>query len=132
MTVFWGWSDSAYVGSTLNPRALSVEVACAIGSPMTFGTATGVGPFDTLIRTFVPWTTFVPGDGSCAVTTFGFAPPGTPCSSGTRFAALSAATASVELCPRTSGTATFGLPVETQIVTSLPFACRLPGFGSWL
>jgi len=42
---------------------------------------------------------------------------------------VSAATASVELVPTRSGTSAFGRPVETQIVTSLPFAIRLPASG---
>ena len=54
--------------ATPKPARCSSDAAWSYGSPTTFGTATGFGPFETLIRTWVPSTTTVPAPGDCAVT----------------------------------------------------------------
>src|SRR5579864_3758733 len=132
MTVFAGWSFETKRGLTWKPCACSVDVAWSSGRLRTFATAIGCGPFETLIRTLCPTGSFVPCGGSCAVTT----PAGllelTPCTSGFRCSRVSAATASVDCSPTRLGTVAFGRPVDTQMVTSLPFGCRLPASGDWL
>ena len=132
MTVLAGWSFFDEVGRTWNPCAASVEVAWSSGRLRTFATAIGCGPFETLIRTVCPTVIFVPSGGSCAVTS----PDGllefTPCTSAFRCSRVSAATASVDCWPTRPGTVAFGKPVDTQIVTALPFGCRLPAIGFWL
>src|SRR5262245_53365367 len=121
MTVFAGSLESTNVDVTWKPRPCSCELAVSNGCPRTSGTDTGCGPFETLMRTFVPSLTFVPPDGSCAVTTPADLLDGTSCTSGTRCASLSAATASVDCRSTTDGTSTFGTPVDTQIFTGFPF-----------
>src|SRR6266446_9996935 len=132
MTVFAGWSFGTKRGLTWKPCAWRVEVAWSIGRLSTFATAIGCGPFETLIRTDCPTGIFVPSGGSWAVTS----PVGllelTPCTSGFRCSRVSAATASVDCWPTRFGTVDFGKPLDTQIVTALPFVCRLPAIGFWL
>ncbi len=98
---------------------------------VTFGTTTGAGPLATLTRTVDPLTAGLPGPGAVAVT-WPAVPPGTVCTSGVKPASLSAWTASPCDLPSRLGTSTIGLPVETQIVTSLPLATSLPSAGSCL
>ncbi len=128
--MFWGWAESTYVGLTLKPAWLSVAVASPIVFPTTPGTVTGVGPLETLIRTFVPETTCVPTFGSDAVTSSAGVVDWTSCTSGTRCTAFSALIASSDFRPFSVGTATFGLPVDTKMVTSFPFDCLWPAGGS--
>ena len=110
----------------MKPAAWSSELAWSIGSPITDGTETGCGPFETLIHTVLPTVLFVCGGGSWARTVpAGFA-DGTGRRRGLSPSFVSAATASVELVPTRSGTSAFGRPVETQIVISLCFGIRLP------
>ena len=116
----------------MKPAAWSVAVAWSSGLPTTLGTATGAGPFETLIRTELPTTSFVPAFGSCAVTWFAGVFELTPCTSGFRCSAFSWLTASDSCWPTSVGTATFGFPVEIQIVTGLPFWILLPSVGSCL
>jgi hypothetical protein len=54
VTVFAGCVESTVVIVTLNPSACSCELAVLIGWPITLGTDTGVGPFETLMRTGEP------------------------------------------------------------------------------
>src|SRR5262245_43009573 len=103
-----------------------------MGWPTTAGTSTGCGPFDTLIQTVVFTVTLVPSGGSCASTSPAGLLEGTSRTFGFRCCRASASTAAVDCWPTTPGTSTFGRPVETQIVTSLPFGMRLPATGSCL
>ena len=48
---------------TVEAGALEHGGGLVVGLPTTFGTSTGLGPFETLIRTGVPSTTTVPGEG---------------------------------------------------------------------
>src|SRR5205085_3065551 len=123
--------EALFTRSTAKPFAFSTELACAYGWPTTGGTATSAGPFETLIRTFDPFTTFTPGAGDWATTVFTSFVELTSWTSGSRPAEASAAAASVASLVRTSGTTTFALPVETKIVTKLPFAVLSPEDGSW-
>src|SRR5690242_7182382 len=130
-TVSFGWSESTSFRATANPAACSSELACSNGSPITEGTPTGATPFETLIRTTVPSTTFAPAFGNWPVTwpdglsewistTFGFS-----CTD------ARAAVASVACLPTTLGTTDFALPVETRIVTGLPLSVCVLADGSW-
>src|SRR5204862_2901453 len=67
-TVSFGSFESTSVRATAKPEACSSELACSNGSPITDGTPTGATPFETLIRTTVPWTTFEPAFGNWPVT----------------------------------------------------------------
>ena len=129
-TVSFGSFEARSTRVTLKPFAFSVDSACAYGIPTTGGTAIDAGPFETLIRTFEPRTTRVPGPGDCAITVFTGFSELTSWTSGSRPTFAIAAAASVADCPRTSGTAVLGAPVETKIVTWLPLSIRLPGAGS--
>src|SRR5207244_5786993 len=53
-TVSAGWSFSTSFRATAKPWACSRELAVAKLSPITEGTATGCGPFETLMRTTLP------------------------------------------------------------------------------
>ena len=110
----------------MNPTAWSSELAWSIGSPITEGTDTGCGPFETLSRTLPPTVTFVSAGGSWARTVPTALEDGTWCRSGLSPSFVSLATASVELVPTRPGTTAFGSPVETQIVISLCLGSRLP------
>ena len=68
VTIPAAWSESTSIRETPKPARWSSDAACSYGSPTTFGTVTGRGPFDTLIRTCVPSTTTVPAPGDCPVT----------------------------------------------------------------
>src|SRR2546421_590889 len=116
---------------TANPLAWSSELACAKGKPTTGGTPMVGGPFETLIRTFDPFTTFRPGFGACATTVFTSFAELTSWTSGFRPAEAIAAAASVADLPRTSGTTTFAGPVETKIVTAFPLSILFPAPGAW-
>src|SRR6266567_7105571 len=113
MTVSFGWSDFTSVRDTAKPFASRVEFAVSKLDPMTFGTATGVGPFETLRRTRESCSTETPAIGDCETTS----PCGLSDSTVTvlhlRLAAWSAAKASSSFLPTTSGTWVFGAPVET-------------------
>src|SRR5215471_3624575 len=129
MTVFAGWLFETNCDCTLKPAAWSCELAWSRATPITYGTETGCGPFETLKCTSLPTVTFVPGFGSCASTrpavwfdgtssTFGFSP-----------SFVSADAAAVEVEPTRFGTVAFGSPVETSTRTSLPFGWRVPASG---
>jgi hypothetical protein len=98
--------------------------------PTTFGTGIGLGPLETLIRTCVPSTTISPAFGACAVTELTSSPELISTTRKRKFASRSAATASSRLRPTTLGTCTFGLPLETKMVTKLPRSMRTGGSGS--
>src|SRR6187200_1944515 len=98
--------------------------------PTTFGTATGFGPEETLIRTDAPAVTTTPGRGSCAVTTFGGRSEGTDTTFASRPLVVSSATAASRDSPTREGTVTFGFPLDTRIVTSDPFGSLVPSSGS--
>ena len=115
---------------TWNPFASSVEAASAYGSPTTGGTPIWAGPFETLIRTFDPRTTFSPGAGACAMTVFTSFSELISWTSGVSPAFAIVAAASVADRPRTSGTVVFALPVDTKIETWLPLSILFPGDGS--
>ena len=97
-------------------------------SPTTDGTATGFGPFETLIRTFEPATSTVPGCGSCAVTVSAGWAELTP-TARVEPALRQLRDGFVGVLPTTSGTVTFGFPVETRIVTMLPSREARPRLG---
>src|SRR5207244_4218668 len=129
-TVIVGWFESTSTRDTLKPAACSSELAESNDWPITGGTPIGFGPLETLMRTFVPWTTCVPPGGSCAIT----CPCGLSelivCGSAFRCASVSAATASVDCSPTTDGTADFGLPLETVRLTVEPLSTRVPAVGA--
>ena len=129
-TVPFGWFESTSTRDTLKPAACSSELAESNDWPITGGTPIGFGPLETLMRTFVPWTTCVPPGGSCAIT----CPCGLSelivCGSAFRCASVSAATASVDCSPTTDGTADFGLPLETVRLTVEPLSTRVPAVGA--
>ena len=83
------------------------------------------------IRTFVPTTTSVPSFGSDAVTVSALTFDWISCTSGTSPACFNAAIASADLSPFNVGIVTFGLPLDTKIVTFEPFGWRVPAVGSW-
>src|SRR5438034_5320211 len=97
-----------------------------------YGTLIGAGPLETLIRTREPLTIWVPGGGSWPVTVFGGLLECTEKTFAFKPAFVSVLTASASVFPRTLGTVTFGLPVETWTSTLLPFATLFPAFGFWL
>jgi len=68
MTVSFGWSDLTSVRDTAKPFASSVEFAVSKLEPMTLGTATGVGPFETSRRTREACATDAPAVGDCEIT----------------------------------------------------------------
>ena len=89
-----------------------------------------MGPDETLIRTDAPASTTTPGCGFCAVTWFaGFAEL-TCTTFATRSRCVSSATAASRDLPTSEGTVTFGLPLETRIVTIDPFCSFVPASGS--
>ena len=133
MTVFAGWSFVTKRGLTWKPCAWSVEVAWSIGRLSTFATAIGCGPFETLIRTRL-----ADGDLRALRRVLRRDLAG-------RLARVDAVHVGLQVQPRraqpprpsTAGRRgrarlAFGRPVDTQIVTALPFGCRLPAIGSWL
>ena len=97
---------------------------------MTLGTATGFGPDETLIRTEEPATTTTPGFGFWAVTWFACCEELTCTTLGSSCRRVSSATAASRDLPTRLGTVTFGLPLETRIVTIDPRGCFVPGSGS--
>ena len=114
---------------TPNPARWSSAEAWSYGSPTTFGTSTGFGPFETLIRTCVPSTTTVPGWSDCAVTVPSSRSEFTSETWTLRPAAVSSRTAESRSCPTTVGTVTFGRPDDTSIET-MPFgSTSLPAAG---
>ena len=129
------WSSGALLSTfarlTPKPALCSCALALVNVRPTTYGTETGVGPLETLIRTREPWTTIVPAGGSWPVTVLGGLPEWTEKIFGTSPASLSALSASVASLPMTSGTSTFGFPFETVISTVLFFAARKPATGLW-
>ena len=133
---FWPTTVPAAAGSSTSSRATakpapwSEDWALSNADPITFGTVTGFGPFETLTRTVEPSISSVPAFGAVASTvltgwseltetTLAFSP-----------ALTRSETAWSLLWPTTSGTLVFGGPVETTIVTKLPFSVRSPGCGS--
>src|SRR5207244_8214791 len=116
-TVPFGSFESTSRFATANPAACSWDAACSYGRPSTDGTATGLTPCEMLILTVVPWTTFEPGFGASAITV----PAGSDewISTGWNFSPTdaSAAAASADDLPRTSGPVVLGFPVDTSIVT---------------
>src|SRR5581483_6739462 len=125
-------SDWMSTRETTKPWPSSADFAFAYGCPVTSGTGIGLAPRETLMRTCVPFTTLSPGDGNWPVTVSGSAGEKMRTTCGFRPTAASASTASVTLRLRTSGTVTFGLPVETLSVTvePLPTFEPPPGFSS--
>jgi len=101
------------VRDTAKPFASSIEFAESKLDPMTFGMATGFGPFETLRRTRESCATDAPTVGDCETTS----PCGLSDSTGMvfhlRLAAWSAVSASSSCLPTTSGTWVFGGPLET-------------------
>src|SRR5437660_2335701 len=106
-------------------------VAAARLWPTTLGTVAVAGPLHTFTRTFDPFGTRCPADGSVAVT-WPFVSPGTRCSTGCSPALTRVCCATVHCWPLTVGTVTFGGPVETQIVTVPPLSTFAPAPGSCL
>ena len=115
---------------TVKPAACSCAAAVSYVCPITAGTATGFGPLDTLTRTEAPSTTILPGGGSCAVTMSDCLSDGTSWTSASSPRLVSSFTAVSRDLPTSDGTLTFFLPLETRIVTMLPFGCREPATGS--
>ena len=98
--------------ATANPSPCSWLLALAKVEPITFGTATGCGPFDTFRCTTEPWSTEAPPFGVWSITVplsrseltcviFHFS-----------FASARRARASLEPSPMTFGTVVFGGPVD--------------------
>src|SRR5690242_18498779 len=85
----------------------------------------------TLTRTFEPFGADFPAAGLVAVT-WPFVGPGTKCSTGLSPASVNVCCACDHGWPFTSGTVTFGGPVETQTVTVPPFSTFEPALGSCL
>ena len=127
----FGWSLSTFVRLTPKPAFWSVALAWSKVSPTTFGRPTGFGPIETLICTGEPLVTFVPACGNWPVTVFGGLSEWSSTTFGLRPAVVSVLTASSRVLLRTSGTMTFGFPVETFRSTVLFFATCRPAFGSW-
>src|SRR6187399_3034720 len=96
---------------------------------MTLGTATGLGPDETLIRTEEPATTTTPAFGACAVTWFACCDELTCTTLGWSWRRVSSATAALRDLPTRLGTVTFGLPLETRIVTIDPRGASYPAPG---
>jgi hypothetical protein len=105
--------ESTSLRATAKPSACSCEAAESYELPRTSGIPIGLGPLETLIRTFVFSVTFTPPFGSCAMTVSAGWVEEILCTSATRFLRVSAATASLLESPTTFGTTTCGLPVET-------------------
>ena len=129
-TTSFGWSSSTSRRATAKPAPWSCDAAWSYRSPTTDGTATGFGPFETLMRTVEPSITTVPPLGACAVTIPGSSSEETSTTFGSSPAFVSASTASSRRAPTTSGTFTFAFPVETRTVTIDPFVRRVPAPGS--
>ena len=117
--------------ATPNPMPWSADWALSNALPTTFGTVTGSGPFETLIRTVESTISSVPAFGACASTSFTGCNELTATTFAFSLAPTMSATASSRLLPTTSGTRVFGFPVETRIVTKFPRSVRSPGCGSW-
>src|SRR5262249_16716502 len=128
----FGWLLSTFLRATAKPAFCSVALAWSNRRPTTYGTPTGFGPLDTLICTLEPLSTIVPACGNCPVTVSGGLLEWIDTTLYFRPAVVSEATASSRVLPKTSGTVTFGLPVETVSPTVVFFDTCVPGFGVWL
>ena len=126
-------ANSVAIGNTSTAAAASAVVLgdtnVVAATAGTGSTAIGFGPWETLIRTFSPTTSFVPARGAWPVTVPVSFDEFTRWMSAFSPIDASAATASVACFPITPGTATFGGPVETKILTVKPLFKRAP--GSW-
>ena len=129
-TLSAGSFESTSVRPTTNPASCSAADASAKVRPATFGTPTGFGPRDTLMRTFDDCATFDPAFGSWAITRPAGLSDWISKTSGCRRAARIAAIASLSFILCTSGTPAFGRPVETRMRTLLPFVVFSPAGGS--
>src|SRR5690242_9978779 len=130
-TWFWGALLSTNVGFGLKPALRRAVIACGRVWPTTLGTVPCAGPVMTLTRTLEPFGTDSPADGDVAVT-WPLVLPGTKCSTGFSPASVNVCCACDHCWPLTSGTFTFGGPVETQIETVPPFSTCEPAPGSCL
>ena len=101
----------------MKPLPSSAELALSKLEPITFGTATGFGPFETRSVTVEPCTTEAPPVGFCdTISPWGWLESistGLPF----RFALCRSASAWASFSPRTSGTFVFGGPSDEKIVT---------------
>ena len=117
--------------ATLNPARLRSDVAELCVDPITDGTGTARGPFETLSVTVESFLTSLPGAGTCRNTR----------SFGCREAILAVRPFKSASCTRTSawatespttlGTSVLPGPLATTTVTDSPRSSSVPAAGAW-
>ena len=111
-------------GDTPKPALWSSDAAWSYGRPTTFGTLTGRGPVETLIRHARALDDDGARLGRCAVTVPASRSELTSTTCASSPASVSSATALSRVWPTTLGIVTSGLPEETSIETLVPSSTR--------